>query len=100
MYRDITNDLITWKNKNGKKPLLLTGVRQCGKTYIVEEFAKNYFENYVYVNFESSSMVSGIFDYDLDVKRIIKELGQLYRTEIICGKTLLFLMKFRNAQGP
>ncbi len=64
MYREIINDLKQWKDKSRRKPLLLTGVRQCGKTYIVEEFAKEYFESYVYVNFESSENLSAIFDYD------------------------------------
>ncbi|MCR4715565.1 MAG: AAA family ATPase, partial [Lachnospiraceae bacterium] len=47
MYRDILNNLKQWKDKTRRKPLLLTGVRQCGKTYIVEEFAKNNFKSYV-----------------------------------------------------
>lgn len=43
MYREIINDLKQWKDKSRRKPLLLTGVRQCGKTYIVNEFAKECF---------------------------------------------------------
>lgn len=90
MYREIVNDLKKWKDKPNRKPLILSGVRQCGKTYIVEEFAKNNFESYVYVNFESSKNLSGIFDYDFDVKRIIKELETAVKAEIAPGKTLLF----------
>lgn len=90
MYREIINDLEKWKDKSRRKPLILTGVRQCGKTYIVDEFARSNFESYVYVNFESEETLSAIFDYDFDVNRIIKELERHFKTEIIPGKTLLF----------
>lgn len=90
MYREIINDLKKWKDKARRKPLLLTGVRQCGKTYIVEEFAKECFDNYVYVNFESAENMSGVFDYDFDVKRIITELERQFKTKITAGNTLVF----------
>ena len=90
MHRDIINDLKKWKDKPRRKPLLLTGVRQCGKTYIIGEFAKECFENYVYMNFEATETISAIFDYDFDTKRIITEIERHYKTKIIPGKTLLF----------
>ncbi len=90
MYREIINDLKKWKDKTRRKPLLLTGVRQCGKTYIVGEFAKECFESYVYVNFESADNLSAVFDYDFDVKRIITELERHFKTKITTGETLLF----------
>lgn len=90
MYRDVIEDLIRWKNKANRKPLLLTGVRQCGKTYIVEKFAREHFKSYVYVNFESSEHILDIFEYDFDVKRILKELEQHYKTKIVPGETLVF----------
>ncbi len=90
MYRTITEDLIKWKNKANRKPLILTGVRQCGKTYIVDRFAKDHFKSYVYVNFESSENVSSIFEYDFDVERILGELERLYKTSITPGETLVF----------
>ena len=90
MYREILNDLILWKNKDRRKPLLLSGVRQCGKTYIVEKFAQDNFDNYVYINFEKSEKFAEIFDFDLDVKRIITEIERLFKQDIIPGKTLIF----------
>lgn len=90
MYRDVIEDLIRWKNKANRKPLLLTGVRQCGKTYIVEKFAREHFKSYVYVNFESSEHIPDIFEYDFDVKRILKELERHYKTKIVPGETLVF----------
>ena len=90
MYRDIINELKQWKDKTRRKPLLLTGVRQCGKTYIVGEFAEKYFKSYVYINFEETQAISAIFDYDFDVKRIIKEIERIYKTKIVPGETLVF----------
>ena len=49
MKREITKDLVKWKGKARRKPLLMLGVRQCGKTYIIKEFAKEHFNNYVYL---------------------------------------------------
>ena len=90
MYREIINDLKKWKDKSRRKPLLLTGVRQCGKTYIVDKFARESFENYIYVNFEKESGISAIFAYDFDVDRILTELERKYQTKVTEGKTLLF----------
>ena len=90
MYREILCDLEKWKDKPRRKPLILTGVRQCGKTYIVNEFARKNFESYVYVNFEAQETLLAIFDYDFDVNRIVKELERHFKTEIVPGKTLVF----------
>ncbi|MCC6093430.1 MAG: AAA family ATPase [Eubacterium sp.] len=90
MYREIIKDLIKWKNNNRRKPLILTGVRQCGKTYIVEEFGRNNFSNLVVVNFEQDRSVSALFDYDFDVNRIVTEISRLKKADIIPGQTLLF----------
>lgn len=90
MYREIIKELEKWKDKSRRKPLILTGVRQCGKTYIVDEFAKKYFKSYVYVNFESEETLSAIFDYDFDVNRIVKELESHFNTKILPGETLVF----------
>ena len=90
MYRAILEDLKEWKDRPSRKPLLLTGVRQCGKTYIVEEFARENFKSYVRVNFEESEKLSAIFDYDFDVRRIISELELNCRTKIVPGETCVF----------
>ena len=90
MYREITDELVKWKESRRRKPLLVSGVRQCGKTYIIREFGEEYFDSLVYVNFESSALYSGIFEYDYDVFRIIKELEAVTHSKIVPGKTLLF----------
>ena len=90
MYREVLERLVEWKDRKDRKPILLTGVRQCGKTFIVGEFAGLYFKNYAYVNFEKTEKFSAIFDYDFDTGRIISELEFALKTKIIPGETLLF----------
>lgn len=91
MKRRITEKLVAWKDSRRRKPLLLTGVRQCGKTYSLKAFGQEHFEQTVYVNFEESERLSGIFDYDFDVERILRELCLELRVTIEPGKTLLIL---------
>lgn len=90
MKRTITKQLLEWKESPDRKPLLLTGVRQCGKTYVCKEFGADYFEDVAYFYFEGNKGLASVFEYDFDVNRIIDELGNVIRgKEIIPGKTLL-----------
>ena len=90
MERDIMKQLVEWKDSVDRKPLLLTGVRQCGKTYVCKQFGERYFEDTAYFYFEGNKGLSSVFDYDFDVDRIIDELGNIIRgKEIIPGKTLV-----------
>ena len=89
MQRDFIQNLIEWKDSKRRKPLILTGVRQCGKTYLLKEFGSEYFDNFCYINFESAGKYSAIFEYDYDVKRILREIELAENVKIIAGKTLL-----------
>ncbi|MDE6962833.1 MAG: AAA family ATPase, partial [Lachnospiraceae bacterium] len=90
MERDIMVRLAEWKDLPDRKPLLITGVRQCGKTYVIKEFGNRYFEDVAYFYFEGNRGLSSIFEYDLEPERIIRELGTIVRgKEIIPGKTLV-----------
>lgn len=90
MERDIMKRLVTWKDSVDRKPLLITGVRQCGKTYICKQFGELYFEDVAYFYFEGNKGLSSVFDYDFDVERILDELGNIIRgKEIVPGKTLV-----------
>lgn len=89
MQRDFINNLIEWKESKRRKPLLLTGVRQCGKTYLLKEFGSKYFDDFCYINFESAGKYSAIFEYDFDVKRILREIELAENVKITAGKTLL-----------
>lgn len=90
MERDIMRQLIEWKDAPGRKPLLLTGVRQCGKTYICKEFGERFFEDVAYYYFEGNKGLASVFAYDFDVERILDELGNIVRgKEIVPGRTLI-----------
>ncbi len=90
MKRSISKQLLDWKNKTKRKPLVITGARQCGKTYAIKEFGAQEFANFAYINFEGNEALKSIFDYDLDVKRIVRELTLYSGQKIEVGKTLLF----------
>ena len=89
MYREAMEKLKQWKDSTRRKPLMVTGVRQCGKTYLIKEFAKESFEDYVYLNFETEEKLEAIFEYDYDVERILKEIEIVTVQKIVPGRTLL-----------
>lgn len=90
MERANIKKLINWKNKKNRKPLLVTGVRQCGKTYLLEEFGKREFSEVAYFNFDGNEGLKSLFEYDFDVERIIDELSSIVLgKKIIPGKTLV-----------
>ncbi len=74
MERLIFKQLEEWKNKKHRKPLIIQGARQVGKTWVMKEFGKRYFENTVYINFENNPGMKSVFEGDFDVKRIISAL--------------------------
>ena len=71
------NSLIEWKNNTTtkKKALVIKGLRQIGKTYIVKQFAEEYYENVIYINFKTSDNLKSVFDDDLEVDRILMDLS-------------------------
>ncbi|MCL2651741.1 MAG: ATP-binding protein [Candidatus Azobacteroides sp.] len=90
MKRKILDSLVEWKNSDERKPLILNGARQVGKTYILEEFGKEYFENVVYLNMEIEAAIANFIEKELSPKKIIQFIESTKRQEIIPGKTLLF----------
>ena len=88
MKRKIINQLIEWKNFSERKPLILQGARQIGKTYIVNEFAATQYQNYIYCNFEKETELASFFS-NLSPTEIIKNLSAYKRKEIIPEKTLI-----------
>lgn len=90
MYREIMKDLIKWKETSNRKPLIIHGARQVGKTYIIKEFGKKYFDNLIYVNFETNKELSSQIDESIDAKFIINKLELFYGEKIIPNRTLIF----------
>ena len=97
MIRKAYTSLLKWKNKTKRKPLLVLGVRQCGKTYLIKEFGNNEFENMAYCSFDGNEGLKSVFDYDFDINRILDELSSVVLgKEIIPGKTLLVLDEIQD----
>jgi len=82
MKRDLYAKLLEWKSSSRRKPLLLQGARQTGKTYILKEFGRNEYENTVYCNFEEDTDLDGFFQRSLNPKRILAELSIYMSLEI------------------
>lgn len=74
MERQQLSDLLKWKNKNNRKPLIIQGARQVGKTWIMKEFGKRFFKNTVYINFDNNPRMKIVFEEDYDIKRIVSAL--------------------------
>ena len=90
MKRMIYEKLLKWKQDRDRKPLVMEGARQTGKTWILKEFGKNEYENLVYINCDNNEDMVNIFaDYDVD--RILRTLSAVTGQQIIPGKTLIFL---------
>ena len=90
MERTASEQFKAWKNKKIRKPLLVTGVRQCGKTYLIKKFGQSEFEDMAYFNFEGNTGLQSVFTYDFDTDRILDELGSIILgKKIIPGSTLV-----------
>ena len=88
MKRKIYDKLVEWKNSKDRKPLILQGARQVGKTYIVNLFGKENYENVVYCNFEKEKGLKDFFS-NLEPVNIIKKIGNYKRKEIMMDRTLI-----------
>lgn len=89
MYRKIIEDLKQWKDKKDRLPLILKGARQVGKTWILQEFGKTYFEDVLYINFENENNISQLFEGNINPERIIEFLGAIHHKKIEPTKTLI-----------
>lgn len=90
MERNIMQELIHWKNMGiGRMPLLLYGVRQVGKTYILRELGDRCFQNTVYINFERMNIVADYFQGELSPDRIIRLIEEYFNQKVVPDKTLI-----------
>ncbi len=91
MERDILGKLKEWKNSPYRKPLIMLGARQVGKTYILKQFAKEEYENVAYINCDNNPQVQNLFEEDFDMQRVLLLLSAITRQKINPGKTLIIL---------
>lgn len=96
MQRNISQNLQEWAKRNNRKPLIISGARQIGKSWVVRELGKDlYQQNFLEVNFEKTPLINQLFEANLDPKRIVQELEIQYQTEITAD-TLLFFDEIQN----
>lgn len=97
MDRFLMNSLVRWKDSPRRKPLILNGARQVGKTWLLKEFARLHFDSVAYVTLDSNSVARALFDADLDPKRIIRDLSVLTGVSIEPHDTLIVLDEIQSA---
>ena len=97
MNRHAINELVRWKDARRRKPLIVEGARQVGKTWLVQDFARKHYDNIAYINFEEQIYLRNLFETDFDVTRIISAIGAAAHQNCIPGKTLIFLDEIQEA---
>ena len=98
MERTIYTQLLEWKNRTDRKPLILLGARQVGKTYILKQFGSREFSNMVYINCHNNEFMASLFT-DFDIKRVVYQIGVQTGQKITPGKTLLFIDEIQEVHN-
>ncbi len=98
MKRKITQQLVEWKNSSARKPLILNGARQVGKTFILREFGRENYKNTVYVNLESNGTVASMFNDDISPSKLIKYLEVETGERILPNETLIILDEIQSCE--
>lgn len=88
MLRDLYDSLIEWKHSNHRKPLILEGARQVGKTWLLKQFGKNEYKNFVYINCDNNPVIEQVFT-DFNINRIIRNLSAISNIKITEEDTLI-----------
>ena len=99
MKRLITQDLLKWKASDRRKPLVLRGARQVGKTYIVKDFGENYYDSCAYFNFDQDTRLTSLFAETKDPQRLIEQLSLVSGQKIEPGKTLIFFDEIQECEA-
>jgi hypothetical protein len=89
LKRLVVDDLLRWKQSKYRKPLILKGVRQVGKTWILNELGRQYYDNVAYFNFDEQEELAHFFETTKDVKRILQNLMMVNGSPILPEKTLV-----------
>jgi len=96
LKRIIEKKLLDWKNSNRRKPLILRGARQIGKTWIVKKFAEKQYKHIVTIDFEKERDIHSLFEKSLDPTIIKQSIEIIKKTKIIPGHTLLFFDEIQS----
>lgn len=97
MYRKAYKDLLNWKESKTRKPLLLLGARQVGKTWLMKEFGQKEFKNVVYINCDTEPLMKDLFKEDYDIRRLLLGFQVITGENIEEGATLIILDEIQEA---
>jgi predicted AAA+ superfamily ATPase len=98
MKRELYKGLLKWKNGKNRKPLVLQGARQVGKTYLVKQFAQQEYDQFIHLNFEKNPELKEVFNKNLVPQTIINELGFLFGKKIKQESTLIFFDEIQASE--
>ena len=97
MYRTAMDALLQWKEKIDRKPLIIMGARQVGKTWLMKEFGKTHYEKTAYISFYNNKRMDDVFQADFDIKRILMNLNIESGVTITPGDTLIILDEIQDS---
>ena len=97
MFRFAIEKLLMWKEKEVRKPLIIMGARQVGKTWLMKEFGKKYYEKTAYISFYNNQRMKEVFQTDFDIERILMNLNIESGVTITPEDTLIILDEIQNA---
>lgn len=99
MHRELLQSLIKWKEKMDRKPLIIRGARQVGKTWLMKEFGKTHYKSIAYVNFETALSLHHIFESGFEVEKLIMALKIETGADIIPSETLIILDEIQECEA-
>ena len=97
MYREKIEELKKWKESPNRKPLIIRGARQVGKTWLMKEFGKKYYDKYAYINFDDNIRMNKLFEEDFDLDRIIQGFKIESGVNIEAKNTLIILDEIQES---
>ena len=98
MKRIAYEGLLKWKSKQNRKPLLIKGARQVGKTWLMKEFGKNEYESVAYINFEKATQLANLFEVDFDIPRILRSVQLITGIIPKPGETLIIFDEIQSVK--
>ena len=91
MYRSVINQLVEWKNSAERKPLILLGARQVGKTYSLLDFGKQHYKHVAYINCDDNDQAAGLFVQNFNMERVLLSIAAITGVPVVPGETLIIL---------
>lgn len=98
IQRDVIKQLLAWKDSEHRQPLILQGARQIGKSWVVQEFGRSYYDYIAVFNFDRHPELASVFQQTKDIKRILRDLAFYTGVPIEAGKTLIFFDEIQECQ--